>query len=239
MVLETRTTSITKGSVTMFTGLVAEVGTIASAHHEAAGSRFIVQAVRVLEDLQIGDSVAIDGVCTTVVSLTKAGFAIEVTPETLSKTTMSHYKPGTRVNLEPPLTPTDRIGGHFVTGHVDGLAKLLAKVIEGNSWICRFELEDATLAPFLVAKGSVTISGISLTVNTVENEIFTVAIIPHTLKNTNLSDVSVGGMVNVETDILGKYVRNFINPALYTVMSDIEDFDDVPVRKRTPSEAPV
>ena len=197
----------------MFTGLIEEVGTITAVDATEAGSRITVAAQTVLADAKLGDSIAIDGACTTVVAMAGTGpdsFAIEASPETLSKTNFSAFKPGRRVNLERPLTPESRIGGHYVTGHVDGLAKVVSVTPEGNSIIYVFEVETPELAELFVSKGSVTVLGISLTVNVVEGKRFSVAIIPHTLAHTNLGDYEVGDSVNIETDLLGKYVRRLL-----------------------------
>lgn len=197
----------------MFTGLIEEVGTVATVQPNSNGSRLAVCAQKVLENLRIGDSIAVDGVCTTVISFDKASFTIEASPETLRRTTFNRLRPKNSVNLERPLTPDSRIGGHYVTGHVDGLAKLIAKAPEGISSVFWFEVESDALAQYLVPKGSVAVSGISLTVNAVEGRRFSVAIIPHTLTHTNLGDLAPGESINVETDLLGKYVKRFLAPA--------------------------
>ena len=195
----------------MFTGLIEAIGRIADVETTAAGSRLTIEApADFLADARLGDSIAIDGVCTTAVALESNRFAIEASPETLSKTTFSGLTTGKKVNLERPLTPQSRIGGHFVSGHVDGTATILAKFEEGNSWIYRFLLNDKALSPFLIEKGSVAVNGISLTVNTVQGPAFTVAIIPHTLTHTSLGDYGVDDVVNIETDLLGKYVAKLL-----------------------------
>lgn len=200
----------------MFTGLIEQIGTIIQAVHTSEGSKITVrlQAISPRWALQTGESIAIDGACTTVISHSNEGslseFIIEASPETLSKTTFGSYQPGMRVNLEKPVTPNALLGGHFVTGHVDGAAVLLSKTPEGISWIYRFQLKDPELAQYLIPKGSIAVSGISLTVNTVENDVFSVAIIPHTLSQTNLDDQPIGGTLNIETDILGKYVHRLL-----------------------------
>ncbi len=201
----------------MFTGLIEEVGSVASIQQSPEGSVLIISAKTVLENVKLGDSIAIDGACTTVVAFTPTSFTIEASPETMRKTGFGAYKPGTRVNLERPLTPTSRIGGHYVTGHVDGLATLVRRQPEGNAVIFTFRLLDSELAQFVVEKGSIAIAGISLTVNTVEGDTFSVAIIPHTLAHTTLSDRKVGDTVNIETDLLGKYVKKMLSPTLHTV----------------------
>lgn len=194
----------------MFTGLIEEVGTVSTVESSSQGSRISVLAQRVLQNVQLGDSIAVDGACMTVVAFDVQSFSFEASPESLSKTNFSGFKPGRRVNLERPLTPTSRIGGHYVTGHVDGLATLVSSTPQGNSFILEFAVDTPELAELLVPKGSVTILGISLTVNTVAKNRFSVAIIPHTLAHTNLGDYLPGDQVNIETDLLGKYVRRLL-----------------------------
>lgn len=195
----------------MFTGLIEEVGCIAQVEANAAGSRIRVQAQRILEKLALGDSIAVDGACMTVIAFDENTFSFEVSPESLSKTNFSSFQPGTRVNLERPLTPSSRIGGHYVTGHVDGLARVVSREELGNSIVFTFEVPSEAMAALLVPKGSVAILGISLTVNTVSGNRFTVAIIPHTLSHTNLGDYQSGDAVNIETDLLGKYVQRLMS----------------------------
>ena len=194
----------------MFTGLIEEVGTVSAVESSSEGSRISVAAQHVLENVQLGDSIAVDGACMTVVSFDTQCFTFEAPPESLSKTNLSGFKPGRQVNLERPLTPVSRIGGHYVTGHVDGLATMVSSVPQGNSFILTFEVDSPDLAELLIPKGSVTVLGISLTVNTVEQNRFSVAIIPHTLSHTSLGDYQPGDRVNIETDLLGKYVRRLM-----------------------------
>jgi riboflavin synthase len=195
----------------MFTGLIEEVGLVLAAEQNAAGSRFTIGASHILDaTTQLGDSIAVDGACMTVVALDTNSFSFEASPESLARTTIGTWQPGRRVNLERPLTPTSRIGGHYVTGHIDGLARLINKEVQGNSTVLSFEVDTDELAELLVSKGSVAILGISLTVNTVANRRFQVAIIPHTLAHTSLGDYQIGDSVNIETDLLGKYVRRLL-----------------------------
>jgi riboflavin synthase len=210
----------------MFTGLIEATGQVAAVQTTPDGSVLTIQspqAPELIQALGLGDSVAINGVCTTVVSVTSDGFTIEASPETLSKTTFGQFAVGATVNLERPLTPTARLGGHFVTGHVDGLATCQSITPQGNSTVFALALADPDLAKYLVPKGSVAIDGISLTVNTVADTtvalttgqsptkgvVFTVAIIPYTWDHTTLSHLAVGDAVNIETDLLGKYVYRF------------------------------
>ena len=195
----------------MFTGLIEEVGVVLAAEQSPAGSRFTIKASRILNaETQLGDSIAVDGACMTVVSFDERSFSFEASPESLARTTLGAWTPGRRVNLERPLTPVSRMGGHYVTGHVDGLARVVSREERGNSVIFSFETDTDELAELLVPKGSVAILGISLTVNTVTDRCFSVAIIPHTLAHTALGDYHPGDLVNIETDLLGKYVRRLL-----------------------------
>ncbi|MCA9789327.1 MAG: riboflavin synthase [Cyanobacteria bacterium HKST-UBA04] len=197
----------------MFTGLIETVGTLLEAEDSQGGMRFVVEAAvpsGYLADVAVGESIAIDGVCTTVVSCDGKRFAFEASPETLRKTTFGQLKPGVSVNLERALLPTTRLGGHFVSGHIEGTAVLKSRMSEGNAKVLAFELEQPELALYVIEKGSIALSGISLTVNTIDEATLTVAIIPHTLEQTNLGCLQVGQRVNVETDMVGKYVHKLL-----------------------------
>ena len=180
----------------MFTGIVEEIGKVKSFD----GRRLVVECSKVLEGTQLGDSIAINGCCQTVVSLGTNTFLVDVSAETLRVT--KGFKSGENVNLERALTPQTRMGGHIVQGHVDGVARFL-----GNM---NFEV-DKELDKYIVYKGSITVNGVSLTVSKSEKNIFSVAIIPHTLENTNLKELKTGDLVNIETDILGRYVEKFLS----------------------------
>lgn len=179
----------------MFTGIVEEIGTIKSFD----GSKLLVECSKVLENTQIGDSIAIDGCCQTVVSMTNTTFSADVSAETLKIT--KGFKSGEKVNLERALTPQTRMGGHIVQGHVDGTAKYLGNMT--------FQL-SSELDKYVVYKGSITVNGVSLTVSENKNKTFAVAVIPHTLEKTNLKFLKPGDLVNIETDILGRYVEKFL-----------------------------
>jgi riboflavin synthase len=166
----------------------------------------------ILEHLDIGDSVAVDGVCLTVTRLLPAGFVADVSPETLHRTTLGQYGSDARVNLEASLRVGSKLGGHFVTGHVDGIGTLESAVETARAWEMEFVVEDWRVARYIVPKGSIAVNGISLTVADC-NETgtwFTVAVIPHTYQETNLHLLKPGSWVNLEGDILGKYVEKFL-----------------------------
>ena len=180
----------------MFTGIVEEIGKIKRFN----GEKLVVECKKVLENTQLGDSIAIDGCCQTVVDLKSNTFSTNVSPETLK--IIKGFKAGELVNLERALTPQSRMGGHIVQGHIDGVAKYLGKM--------RFEVPKE-LDKYIVYKGSITINGVSLTVAQNERNTFAVAIIPHTLENTNLKTLKTGDFVNIETDIVGRYVEKFLS----------------------------
>jgi len=180
----------------MFTGIVEEIGVIKN----ISGSNLTVECKIVLEDTKIGDSIAIDGCCQTVVSMTKDSFTVNISDETYRVTNFRDLKEGHKVNLERALTPSSRLGGHIVQGHIDCTAKYLGDM--------KFQVEDST---YIVYKGAITINGVSLTVAGLEDNIFSVAVIPHTLENTNLKWLKTGDLVNIETDILGRYVEKFLS----------------------------
>lgn len=189
----------------MFTGIVEETGFIKSFD----GHKLIVECSKVLENTQIGDSIAIDGCCQTVVATSLNTFSADVSSETLKIT--KGFKTGECVNLERALLPQTRMGGHIVQGHIDGTAKYLGDMT--------FEVPKE-LDKYIVYKGSITVNGVSLTVSKNQNNTFSVAIIPHTLENTNLKYLKIGDLVNIETDILGRYVEKFLSTKNNNITED-------------------
>lgn len=189
----------------MFTGIVEETGFIKSFD----GKKLVVECSKVLEGTQIGDSIAIDGCCQTVVSIGKNTFQADVSSETLKIT--KGFKTGECVNLERALTPSARMGGHIVQGHVDGTAKYLGDMTFAVS---------KELDKYIVYKGSITVNGVSLTVSKNQNNTFSAAVIPHTLENTNLKLLKTGDLVNIETDILGRYVEKFLSTKNNNITED-------------------
>lgn len=193
----------------MFTGIIEEIGVIKQ-FSKGNDALITVACEKVLEDVKLGDSIAINGVCQTVVKLDKTSFTVQVSSETLSVTNLAKLKAGDKVNLERALTLSARLGGHLVSGHVDGLAKVKNIQKLSEFYNLKFEV-DKSLTKYIVKKGSVTINGISLTVaNIVQNE-FEIAIIPHTFDNTTLKWLKIGDFVNIEVDILAKYVEKFLS----------------------------
>jgi len=193
----------------MFTGLIEAVGTVQGLQRRDGGAVISVGSELPLQEVRIGDSIAVDGACLTVVSISGRVFSADVSPETLERTTLAGARSGVKVNLERALRFGDRLGGHLVTGHVDSQAKLVSRAHHGNMELLRFALDSAPLR-LLVEKGSVAIDGISLTVNQVDAEGFSVAIIPHTLAETTLGNRAAGNLVNIETDLIGKYVARLL-----------------------------
>lgn len=195
----------------MFTGLTETVGIIAALDRRGEAALLRVESGLPVSEVAIGDSVAVNGACLTVTAKSETTLTFDVSPESLSSTTIGGLRNGSLVNLERALRLGDRLGGHIVTGHVDCIARLIRmKEVSGNH-ILEFSLPPAS-ARYLVAKGSVTIDGISLTVNSVSGDGFSINIIPHTFSNTTLAEIRTGQQVNIETDIIGKYVERLTQP---------------------------
>lgn len=193
----------------MFTGLVEEVGVLEAMTGSAEASQLVISAERVLEGVQIGDSIAVNGICLTVTSYTARHFTVDVMPETLNKTSLRKLRQGHRVNLERAMRLGDRFGGHIVSGHVDGTGKILSRQAHANAVLFRIEA-GPSLLKYIIPRGSICIDGISLTVVDVDENSFSVSIIPHTLAETSLQDRRTGDQVNLETDVIGKYVERLL-----------------------------
>ena len=193
----------------MFTGLIEAVGRVASVDEHAGGRRLLVETLLAAELAQ-GDSIAVNGACLTVVGRTPAAFSVDVSPETLRVTTLGEWAAGRRVNLERPIRADQRLGGHFVLGHVDAVTEVSAIRAEGDSYWMEFTLPFA-LRTYVIPKGSVTLDGISLTMASLSDRDFGVQIIPHTWSHTTLSDLIPGSAVNIEADVLGKYVARMMS----------------------------
>ncbi|HEX9264961.1 MAG TPA: riboflavin synthase [Candidatus Binatia bacterium] len=193
----------------MFTGLIEDVGKIAALRLENEAAILAVETKLSVHSMSRGASVAVNGACLTVVKKTQRTFAVDVSPETLRRTSLETLAIGSLVNLERPMRLQDRLGGHLVTGHVDGIAKIASIAKQGEFTIITFAIPPS-LSSLLVAKGSVAVDGISLTVNACLKNRFSVAIIPFTLQHTNLRARRVGDKVNIEADLIGKYVQSFM-----------------------------
>ena len=189
----------------MFTGIIEEVGTVA----ELGDQRMTVRAARVLEDQKMGDSIAVNGTCLTVVAHDSSTFSVDLSPETLSRTSLGSLAQGHKVNLERPLAVSDRLGGHIVQGHVDSTGRITSSRTDGNSQILRVRYPN-NLRVYIVEKGFITVDGLSLTVVQKGPSSFTLSVIPYTLENTNLQDKGPGDRVNLEADIVAKYVESLL-----------------------------
>lgn len=194
----------------MFTGLIEEIGRVQQARREGGGiTKLAIKGQRTTSSLAVGDSIAVDGTCLTVTRTAHAWFEADLSEETLARTTLGELQIGDPVNLERPCRPTDRLGGHFVTGHIDGVGTIREIQETGGMWWFSIAYPEG-LRPLLVEKGSVAVDGISLTVADLDDRFFGVAIIPHTYHDTTLGRKAVGWRVNLEADLLGKYVIRYL-----------------------------
>jgi len=194
----------------MFTGIIEELGTVEAVQPKAAGARLRVRCATVMSDTAEGASIAVNGVCLTAVDPRSDGFSADLAPETLRRSNLGDLRPGSRVNLERPLSPTGRLSGHIVQGHVDGTGEFVS--LEGlgdENWWLRIRI-PAELDPFLVFKGSIAIDGISLTIAAIEGDLLSVTIIPHTYRSTTLAGYRAGSRLNLECDILAKHVEKLL-----------------------------
>lgn len=194
----------------MFTGIVEDIGRVSGIKRKQKESVFTFEVVKIdMAEVELGESIAVNGTCLTVTSMGKNKFTVDASHETLSKTNLGELKKGDRVNLERSLRAGGKLGGHIVNGHVDGVGKVKSIKKLGDSHIFRFSVPKA-LAKYIVEKGSVAVDGVSLTVNEVKSSEFTVNIIPFTLVETIFGDLKKGDTVNIECDIIGKYVEKFV-----------------------------
>jgi riboflavin synthase len=194
----------------MFTGLIQGTGTLLRVERHGPDAGMVIQANYVVEKLSLGESVAVDGVCLTVTAFKGNMFTADVSTETLSRTTLGRKLPGARFNLERALRMGDRLGGHLVSGHIDGIGVLRERSQEGRSWRLYFEIPP-DLSRHTIEKGSIAINGISLTINGCQDGRFDVNIVPHTGKETTIDDLQIGEEVNIETDLIGKYVEKMLS----------------------------
>ena len=192
----------------MFTGLITHFGTV-RARTAPGDTHFRIEPAFDPHKLTEGASVAHAGVCLTVFDIDQTGYSVAASAETLDRTTLGHWRPGSRINLERSLRVGDELGGHFVFGHVDGLGRLAAVTPVGDSHRLEFVVPDG-LERYLAVKGSIAVDGVSLTVNAVDRSTFAVNVIAHTWTNTTLADVPVGGLVNLEVDMLARYVERMV-----------------------------
>lgn len=194
----------------MFTGIITAVGAIAALQPRGGDVRLRLATGKLdLSDVRLGDSIAVSGVCLTAIELPGDGFWADVSRETLERTILGAAKPGMQVNLEKALTPTTRLGGHLVSGHVDGIGTITEWRPDGRSWRLRIQAPDE-LARYIAEKGSICVDGISLTVNRVDGAAFELNIVPHTLAETTLADSQVGRRVNLEVDLIARYLERLL-----------------------------
>ena len=194
----------------MFTGIIQAVGEVRALRPTGGDLRLeIATGSLPMADVQLGDSIAVNGVCLTAVALSADGFAADVSRETLSCTSLKIVKPGSPVNLEKALLPTTRLGGHLVSGHVDGLGEVVERYEEARSWRLKMRVPDA-LARYIAPKGSICVDGVSLTVNDVEGAVFGVNIVPHTWEQTVIAHYQVGTPVNIEVDVIARYLERLL-----------------------------
>lgn len=193
----------------MFTGIVEELGAIVSIDKTLAGTRMTILASAVMDDLTIGNSISVNGACLTVANKTDHNFSVEISPETLSVTTLGQLAAGAPLNLERAMKLNERIGGHLVAGHVDGIGTIRNRQQDGNAILFTIEAPPEILRHCIV-KGSITVDGISLTMNHVTDHGFSVLIIPHTAKVTTLGLKQAGDQINLESDLIGKYVERLL-----------------------------
>ncbi len=194
----------------MFTGIITAVGNVAALEPKGGDVRLRIHTGKLpLKDLVVGDSIAVSGVCLTAVELPGDGFWADVSGETLSRTTLGELKPGDPVNLEEALTPSTRLGGHLVSGHVDGVGTVLRRRDDGRSVQFRIQAPD-DLARYIAEKGSICLDGISLTVNGVQGAVFDLNIVPHTLSETTMGEFEPGRQVNLEVDIIARHLERLL-----------------------------
>ncbi|RXS89576.1 riboflavin synthase [Geobacillus zalihae] len=194
----------------MFTGIIEEIGTIEQMKQTGDAIVMTIGAKRVLEDVRLGDSIAVNGVCLTVTSFTERQFTVDVMPETVKATALKTLKPGSKVNLERAMAAGGRFGGHFVTGHVDGVGRIIRQWPKANAVYYEIEV-PASLRAYMIEKGSVAVDGTSLTIFGLSERTFIVSLIPHTREATILGEKRPGDLVNIECDMIGKYVAAFLD----------------------------
>lgn len=196
----------------MFTGIIEELASVSSLEVSGENARIVISCSLATEDTREGDSIAVNGVCLTALDVTPDSFTADISRETLERTTLGGLEPGSRVNLERAVTPSTRLGGHIVQGHVDARGKFISAVKSGDFWTVKIGFPPE-LARYLVFKGSVTVEGISLTIAKLNKDDLEIAVIPKTWELTNLSSLKPGDSVNLEADVIAKYVERILTSA--------------------------
>ncbi|MEC1569922.1 riboflavin synthase subunit alpha [Bacillus spizizenii] len=196
----------------MFTGIIEETGTIESMKKAGHSMALTIKCSKILEDVHLGDSIAVNGICLTVTDFTKNQFTVDVMPETVKATSLNDLSKGSKVNLERAMAANGRFGGHFVSGHVDGTAEITR--IEEKSNAVYYDVKmDPSLTKTLVLKGSITVDGVSLTIFGLTEDTVTISLISHTISETTFSEKTIGSKVNIECDMIGKYMYRFLHKA--------------------------
>lgn len=193
----------------MFTGIVEEIGVVENIIIESQKATITIQCQKILADVQLGDSIAVNGLCLTVTEFSEGKFRADMMPVTLEKSSLGKLSQGSRVNLERALQLQSRLGGHLVSGHIDGVGTIASITPTGNAFLFRISVTPEKLR-YMIPEGSLTVEGISLTIAEIDSSTVTVSIIPHTLESTILKNKRVGEQVNLESDLIGKYVYNFL-----------------------------
>ncbi|WP_257347804.1 riboflavin synthase [Pseudalkalibacillus decolorationis] len=193
----------------MFTGIIEEVGTIHSVRHSSTSYEVKINANKVLEDVKLGDSISVNGICLTVTSFTSTSFTVDVMPETLSSTNLNHLTTNQPVNLERAMAAGGRFGGHFVSGHIDGVGQIVKRAPKHNAIYYKIKVSDE-LRRFLLVKGSIAVDGTSLTIFEVDKDGFTISLIPHTVQESVIGGKMEGDQVNIECDMLAKYLEQLL-----------------------------
>ncbi len=212
-------------SKNMFTGIIEATGTIAGIQDRQGDSLLQISSSELdMSDVQLGDSIAVNGVCLTVIKFTDSGFTADVSAETLARSCFLHYKVGSPVNLEKAMLANSRLGGHMVSGHVDGIGEIVDRFQDARSW--RFKVKaPKEIAHYIAEKGSITIDGISLTVNDIDGSTFGVNIVPHTIASTNMGTFQVATKVNLEVDLIARYLERLLSK------DDISSTESSPITK--------
>ncbi|MFQ5543660.1 MAG: riboflavin synthase [Nitrospiria bacterium] len=195
----------------MFTGIIEEIGVVEATIRNQTKQRLIIRAKTIMEELASGDSVAINGACMTAVDITSTQFSCDISSETASLTNLGNLKPRDQVNLERAMRLSDRLSGHLVSGHIEGKGILCKKHLEGNTLILSFDI-PLDILKYCILKGSITLDGVSMTINSLNKQGITVSVIPHTAEATTLGLKEVGSVLNIESDLIGKYVERLLIP---------------------------
>ena len=221
----------------MFTGLIEELGTVERIDEEALGRRIAVRASDIMSDTKIDDSISINGICLTVIDRRPGGFVVQAVQETVRKTTAGDWRLGTRVNLERALRADSRLGGHFVQGHVDDVVEVISVQRLPQDWLMTVRI-GPSWSKYIIVHGSLALDGVSLTVARWQAPVATVSLIPHTLQHTSLGDRRPGDKLNLEVDILGKYVESLLAPARGPAMLDEQSLQTMGYTTRDRQKSP-